>query len=129
MKIPIVPIVAVQIMISCSPSVTGDADASPVEGTYVMHSKGDFSIAEDTLAILPIQNQKDIYTIERRVGYQRITETGIQPKEIRQEKATAIWYAISNQLKEQKKGRVYSLSTDGKQLLIGSTAYTRILDR
>jgi hypothetical protein len=94
-----------------------------------MKSKSDFSIAEDTLAIKPIPNQKDLYVIERRVGYQRVTEKGIQLKKTEQEKATAIWYAESSQLKEQKRGRVYSLSTDGKQMMIGSTAYTRISNR
>jgi hypothetical protein len=129
MKMLIVYFLAAQVLVSCSLSGTGEADEKKVEGTYVMHSKGDFSIAEDTLAITAIPNQKDLYAIERRVGYQRITEKGIQPKKMEQEKATAIWYAESNQLKEQKKGRVYSLSTDGKQMLIGSTAYTRISSR
>jgi hypothetical protein len=129
MKMIIVPFLAGHLFFSCSLSSGKSNGEKTVEGRYVVQSKGEFSVADDTLAISPVANRKDIFSIERSVGFQRITEKGTGPKERKQEKTTAIWDAESGQLREQKIGRVYFLSADGSQLVIGSTAYTKISGR
>lgn len=129
MKTFLMPFLAGQIIYSCSLSGSKPVDEKKVEGIYVVHSKGELSTADDTLAIAPVANQKDLFSIERNVSFQRMTKKGAGPKERKQEKTTAIWVSEGGQLREQKKGRVYFLSIDGSQLVIGSTAYTKISGR
>lgn len=126
MKIYIVLFGIAPFIFSCSLSTHKDANKRLIEGVYTVQVKGEAGIADDTLIVKPVTNQKDIYVIERRVGYQRSTEKGLKPKEWKQEKATAIWNAGTSQLVDQKRGRVYFLSIDGTQMLIGTKTYSKI---
>ena len=125
MKHALFSILIAAVLLSCAGPSENDLRGKSVEGTYVLQSESEFSIAADTLNIKAIENQKDLYAIERHVGYSRITENGDQAKKTKQEKAIAIWSAKDSKLKEQKHGRIYSLSEDGKRLQLGSTFYTK----
>ena len=127
MKLYFFPFLVVPVVLSCANSNSLGSNET-AEGTYVMQSKSEFSVAEDTLIITPVTGQKDLFSLKRSVGFQRITGKGVQAKELKQETATAIWEAGSSKLKEQKHGRIYSVSADRGQILIGSSIYTRIAD-
>ncbi|NTS41940.1 hypothetical protein HRG84_13570 [Flavisolibacter sp. BT320] len=127
MKLNFLPFLVIPVVLSCANS-NSQGSSETVEGTYVMQSKSEFSLAEDTLAITPVLGQNDLFSLKRSVGFQRITEKGVKAKELKQETATAIWEAGTSQLKEQKHGRIYSLSADGNQLSIGSSIYKKVAE-
>lgn len=126
MKLYLLSVLVAAVVLSCSGTNGSEISGKSIEGTYVLQSKSEFSAAEDTLKIKAIEDQKDLYDIERSVGYSRNTGKGDQPKETKHEKATAVWDTRENKLKEQKHGRIYSLSEDGDRLQIGSSFYTKI---
>lgn len=114
------------VILSCENATSRFSDNNSVAGTYVKQAKSEFSVADDTLSITPVTGQKNLFSVKRTVSYQRIIKKGARPKESRQETATAIWEPESRQLKEQKYGRLYALSEDGSQLMIGATVYTKL---
>jgi len=124
MKLGFLSWLVIPVVLSCG-NTNSQLPGKTVEGTYVVQSKSEFSVADDTLSIIPIPSQQSMYSIKRSVSYQRVTEKGTKPKETKQEVATAVWESQTGQLKEQKHGRIYSLSADGSQLMIGSTVYTK----
>ncbi|WP_121356766.1 hypothetical protein [Flavisolibacter nicotianae] len=126
MKLGFLSLLVIPVVLSCG-NTSSQLPGRTVEGNYVAQSKSEFSVADDTLSINAIAGQQSMYSIKRSVSYQRVTEKGTRPKESKQEFATAIWEPQSSQLKEQKHGRVYSLSADGSQLMIGTMIYTKIL--
>jgi hypothetical protein len=75
--------------------------------TYVNHSEGQFSIADDTLFIV------DTIVINR-MGYQRIREGKLQPKEFRVQQ----WglHALGAPV----------IRLDGKHAFLNNTIYTQI---
>ena len=111
---------------ACSNSQESLAGSRSIEGVFILSSKGEFSQVEDTLAVRSIKNHRGIFFIERKSGFQRVTQKGLQPKQQKHETAMGLWDEKTRQLNEQKHGRIYSLSADGNQLLIGSTLYRRI---
>ncbi|MBB1287048.1 hypothetical protein HRH25_21880 [Flavisolibacter sp. BT320] len=127
MKLNFLPFLVIPVVLSCANS-NSQGSSETVEGTYVMQSKSEFSVAEDTLIITTVLGQNDLFSVKRSVGFQRITDKSVQAKELKQEMATAIWEASTSQLKEQKHGRIYSLSADGNQLSIGLSIYTKLAD-
>lgn len=129
MKLYVYGVTLVATALSCSSRQESSSESRAVEGVYVMTSKGEFSQAEDTLLIHPMENQTTLFSLERKVGFQRKTEKGLQSRQMKQERSMAVWDESTGQLKEQKHGRVYHLSKNGRQLQIGSGVYQKIADQ
>jgi hypothetical protein len=128
MKLGFLSLLVIPVVFSCG-NTSSLLPGKTVEGSYVAQSKSEFSVADDTLSINTIPGQQFIYSIKRSVGFQRVAEKGVKSKVTKQEIATAIWDPESGKLNEQKHGRVYSLSADGSQLMIGTTIYKKIPSR
>lgn len=129
MKLYVLGVVLIATALSCSDRQKSLSGNRSVEGVYVMESKGEFSTAEDTLVVHKIENQTLLFGIERKVGFQWVKEKGRLPKQMKQEKSTAVWNEETGQLREQKHGRAYSFSADGKQLQLGSNVYQKVADQ
>lgn len=127
MKLTHLAFSAIAIMVSCKSSDDRQEPWRLAEGTYVLQSKSEFSVADDTLVIKPVIGQKGLFSIKRNISYQRTGAKGEIPREKKQEVSTAIWEPETTQLKEQKHGRFYSVSADGNQLLIGKTVYRKVV--
>ena len=95
-----------------------------IDGTYVSHSEGEYSIADDTLVISAIDDKS--YIITRKTGYQKLRDGKLLPKEQRDEKLTASYDKQNGQLQESKRGRLITLDKDNKVVRMEATDYKKL---
>ena len=94
-------------------------------GQFTNQSKSEYSIATDTLTITPLNNSEKSFQIERRTGYQKITNGVRQPKEYRVEKWQSTWNEDKQILSEADYGRQITPGNDGQSLTLKTTRYQR----
>jgi hypothetical protein len=97
-----------------------------VQGLYVTRLETEYSKGMDTIVISPLNSEAGTFHYVRRVGYRRISNGVLGPMEHKTENSSCIFNQETAQLNEQRHGRVYSLSTDGNQLVFGKSSYKRI---
>jgi hypothetical protein len=112
---------AILFLIFCTGCTTGTKDIS---GIYVNYGEGEFSRAWDTLIIR--HDDTKSYLIERRTGFNRIRDGVLQPKEFKNENSMGVFDNESEQLREQRFGRIYSVTKSGDGLIIGKAFYKKI---
>ncbi|HEV7333109.1 MAG TPA: hypothetical protein VGN63_18890 [Flavisolibacter sp.] len=116
------------LLICCNVPGEERAPSLHPEGAYTRHVKGEFSVADDTLYIYPVNGQKNLFSIERRTGFQRITNAVAGPREWKRQRSFGIWVEEEGLLREQKLGKFYALAEGGKSITTGSSRYRRIHD-
>lgn len=97
-----------------------------VQGIYVTQFETEYSKAMDTIEITPLNSEAGTFNYVRRVGYRRITNGILGPIEHKTEASTCVFNEHTAQLNEQSHGRIYSLTSDGNQLVSGNSIYKRI---
>jgi hypothetical protein len=97
-----------------------------VQGLYVTQFQTEYSKAMDTIDITPLNSEAGTFNYVRRVGYRRISNGVLGPMEHKTENSTCVFNQETAQLHEQRHGRIYSLSSDGNQLISGNSVYRRI---
>lgn len=97
-----------------------------VSGLYVVRLKTEYNMGMDTIEITPLNNEAGTFNYVRRVGYRRIFNGVLGPMEHKTETSTCLFNQETAQLHEQRHGRIYSLSSDGNQLVFGNSIYKRI---
>ena len=97
-----------------------------IQGLYVTNYESEYSKAMDTIEITPVNKNAGTFNYIRRIGYRRVSNGNIGSVEYKTETSTCVFDENTSQLNEQKYGRVYSLSTDGNQVVCGSSVYKRI---
>ncbi|CAN5396555.1 hypothetical protein BH10BAC2_BH10BAC2_46450 [soil metagenome] len=103
-----------------------DSIQSFIPGTYSSHLKGEYSIADDTLAISKVNDLGNTYAILRHISFQRIIENKIQSLEYKREKWIAIYDEKDKVLYEQKDGKIISFAPEKNMLLLGSSEYKKV---
>ncbi len=101
-------------------------EKAAVEGSYVGQFKSEYSIAFDTIRINPYNINSGVFSIVHKTGYNRLTNNMVEVKRYKKKEFTGIWNNETRQLNEQRFGRAYSFSPDGKSLLLGSALYKKI---
>lgn len=109
--------------ISCHASVDQTVKGF-VPGVYARSVANEFSEGRDTLVIQQLDG--DAYTIQHRMGYQRIIGGKKGPVETKVERWSALYDEAQNVLKETKRGRVLSFNAETKTLFVGSSAYQKL---
>jgi hypothetical protein len=99
---------------------------SSVQGLYVTRYESEYSKAMDTIEITALHKDAGTFNYVRRTGFRRISNGVLGPVEYKIENSTCGFNEKTSQLNEQRHGRIYSLSGDGKQLVSGSSIYQRI---
>ncbi|QHS55212.1 hypothetical protein GWR56_06535 [Mucilaginibacter sp. 14171R-50] len=62
-----------------------------ISGLYINHGESEYSSADDTLYIEPLQLNAKTYTVQQRVGFQRIRDGKKLPREFTTKKWMATW--------------------------------------
>jgi len=97
-----------------------------ITGRYVNESSGSYSRAFDTLEITKQDNETNIYSVERRVSFQRIRSGKLLSKEYKLENWVALYDAKTNVLTDMKKRRTIECIPEKKKLFLGNSVYIKI---
>ena len=124
MKVCMILAVVITSFIRCSSVAT--SPAVTLEGIYISQAASEFSKAFDTVTISSFNPGAATYVIIRKTGFCRINNGVLQPKQYKIEQSTGLLDDGHLQLKEQKKGTLYSFTSSGDELLVGSTRYKKI---
>ncbi len=111
---------AVLLMTAC----TSDKIRDFIPGTYVNHAEGEFSLADDTLIIEPIEQNN--YIIYRKTGFQKINEGKPGQWEHETEQWQAIYDESTKTLQETKVGKQMTFYPDSAQLKLSKRSYSKI---
>lgn len=95
-----------------------------IEGTYVNHDGGSYSVADDTLSIEHSGGKS--FTIHRRTGFNLIRDGKKSKREYETEQWQAVYDEENGTLTETRKGKGISFQPDKGKLLIGSREYSKI---
>lgn len=97
-----------------------------IQGLYVSTFETEYSKGMDTIEITPLNSEAGTFFYVRRVGYRRILNHAFSPLKHEMENSICVFNPNSAQLSEQRHGRIYSFSSDGEELVSGSSVYKRI---
>src|SRR5215213_8204097 len=97
-----------------------------IEGTYVRNAESEFSKAWDTITIKPYNESAGTYIIYWNKGFQRTREGKLLAKEFKKEELMGEWDSQKQQLSENKKGLLFSLSASGKELRLNNTTFQKL---
>jgi hypothetical protein len=100
--------------------------AVEIVGQYANESASAYSRAFDTLEITKEDNETNVFSVERRVSFQRIRNGKFLSKEYKLENWVALYDEKTNVLTDMKKGRMIECLPKKKKLLLGNTAYLKI---
>jgi hypothetical protein len=97
-----------------------------VKGVYVTGYENEYSRGQDTIQIIPLNEDANSFFYVRRVSYRRLSNGVLGPYKFETDSSTCVFNQATAQLSEQSHGRVYSLSKDGNSLISGNSVYKRI---
>jgi hypothetical protein len=95
-----------------------------IPGTYVNSAKGEYAIANDTIAIT--SNSENQYQLTRKTTYQAIRNGKLLPKHHQVQQFQAVWDSEKHELDEVLTGRVFRFDTDKKLLLLNQAVYRKV---
>ena len=114
--------IIITVCIACNTT----SNSSEPKGTFVNYSKGEYSLAFDTLIITPLNQTGNSFQVERKTGYQKIRDGITRPKEYKTEKWQSSWDEETQTLSETEYGRQITSGKDGKSLMLKTTEYQKI---
>ena len=97
-----------------------------LEGTYINESASSYSRAFDTISIKEEGDDGNIYSIDRKVSFNRIKYGKLESKAYHMEHWIVIYDERTNILTDTKKRRVLTYFPGKKKLFLGKTAYLKI---
>ncbi|MGN6398695.1 MAG: hypothetical protein ACTHMI_24205 [Mucilaginibacter sp.] len=95
-----------------------------IPGTYVCRAQSPYSIADDTIVIVP--NGVLHYDVFRKTGYQRINNGILSPVVRKAKNFTGIWDADKQQMQVDPVGVIILFQPAAHQLTIQRTIYKKI---
>lgn len=95
-----------------------------IPGTYVNHSKGDYSIADDTLQVSLVQGEN--YQILRRTGFNRVVDGKPGRREYDTETWSGLFDTKTGVINESRYGKVISFYPDSGLLRVNQRTYKKI---
>ena len=104
---------------------TGNDKKDFIVGIYVSDARGEFALASDTL-LFSVGGGDNAYAIERRTGYQLITDGKPGKREWDRETWTGIFDPEKGLVQEIQKGRVIRFVSDSGYLVIGRRVYRKV---
>jgi hypothetical protein len=100
-----------------------DKERAFLKGTYTKSTKGEFSIADDTLVVEPAENNN--FLIHRRTGFNRINDGQLGKREYEKEEWDAIYDESTKTLTETRKGRLITIHPDSGYLKLGKGKFIK----
>ncbi|MCR8562005.1 hypothetical protein KXD93_30400 [Mucilaginibacter sp. BJC16-A38] len=116
------------ILICCAVIVTAcnNSKNPALSGVYVNQSQGEYGMDWDTLVINSVSLANKIYSVEHRVGFQKIRRGERQPKEFKIETWQAFWNSDQQVLAETEYGRQIRVSPDTPGVFLKNTLFRKI---
>jgi len=102
-----------------------EGDASSFAGVYIRHVQHEFGTEWDTLVIQQIEASTR-YKILRRWKYERVMDGNMVTPEYKQETTIGQWLEREKLLVEEESAQRYTLKSNGRVLLVGTTEYERV---
>ena len=97
-----------------------------IPGTYVNSAGGKYSLADDTLVIVPAESTN--YLIERRTGFNRLRDGFKGKREYEKESWNAIYDEGTKTLQETRLGKLITFYPDSAILKVGKRVYKKLAD-
>jgi len=97
-----------------------------IPGTYVNQAKSQFSIANDTLLISPVENTPNSYLIIRNTGFRRIEMGQMLPLEQKVRNFNGTWDEQQQTLQIMQNGSVIIFQPKQNRLLIQNSTYRKL---
>lgn len=113
-------LVVVLFSMACQQKKTKDF----IPGVYVNHSKGSYSVADDTLVIRLVQDAN--YEIQRRTGFNRVVDGKPGKREHERESWSGLYDTSTGVLNESRYGKVLSFFPDSGLLRVNNRVYKKI---
>jgi hypothetical protein len=98
--------------------------SEPVVGTYVNHSEGEYSIADDTLSVSEFKEGQ--WKVERRTGFNLIREGVVARREFETEEWTLVYDEHLSAYRQLERGKIIRYDAEAKVLHIGNREYRKI---
>ncbi|WP_316795077.1 hypothetical protein [Pedobacter agri] len=100
-----------------------DNSRSFLPGTFVNSAGGEFSKADDTLALE--QGEGNLFLIHRRTGFNLIENGKTGKRQYEREELKALYDESTKTLSEIKKGKLIIIYPDSGYLLVGKRKYVK----
>jgi len=97
-----------------------------IPGTYVNIAGGKYSLADDTLVIVPSGSNN--YLIERRTGFNRLRDGLKGKREYEKESWNVIYDEGTKTLQETRLGKLITFYPDSAILKVGKRVYKKLAD-
>lgn len=98
-----------------------------IPGTYVNSAAGKYSVADDTLVIVPAESNN--YLVERRTGFNRISDGVRGKREYEKESWNAVYDEGTKTLQETRLGKLFTFYPDSAFLSVGKRKYKKLSDQ
>jgi len=119
----IFPVCLVMVLAACQTDQTREF----IPGTYLNSAGGKYSLADDTLLIVP--GESNNYLIERRTGFNRI-RAGVKGKrEYEKESWNATYDEGTKTLQETRLGKLITFCPDSGYLKVGKRKYMKLAEQ
>jgi hypothetical protein len=97
-----------------------------IPGTYVNRTQSEYSIAYDTLQVLPDAMTENFYHIKRKTAFRRILNGKLQQNEQETRSLTGLWDERKQILQLSENGVILIFQPGGSQLMIGNNIYRKL---
>ncbi|WP_316809191.1 hypothetical protein [Pedobacter agri] len=98
-----------------------DQSRSFLPGTFVNSAGGEFSKADDTLAVEP--GEGNLFFIHRRTGFNLVRNGKIGKRQYEQEEWKGLYDEATKSLNETKRGKLITIHPDSGYLEVGKRKY------
>lgn len=112
--------------ISLWAACTNSQTTNFIPGTYVNHAESAYSIANDTLVIVPAPQNPNSYQVTRRTTFWRKAENKVQPPQHKVKTFTAIWEESKQTLQLTQNGTVILFQPGSNELTVENSTYRKI---
>ncbi|MFB9843938.1 hypothetical protein [Mucilaginibacter ginsenosidivorans] len=97
-----------------------------IPGTYVNQAQSAYSIASDTLLLIPDEHAGNLYQVVRGTGFQRIRDGKLQPKEYKVKTFSGVWDEAKQILQITQDGSILVFQPDAQTLTVGTAVYHKL---
>ena len=95
-----------------------------IPGTYVCSGESDYSVANDTLLVTPLDAHH--YQLERRTAYHAIRQGKRLPARHQVKTYQALWDPLKQELDEQSDGLIFRFDAEKGVLYAGKAVYQKL---
>jgi hypothetical protein len=97
-----------------------------IPGTYVNHAQSAYSIADDTLQIMPDALTENSYHVVRKTGFSRVLNGQLQAPQHQVKSFTGVWNVRQQTMQLTANGVILQFLPDSSELRVENSTYHKI---